>query len=54
MNYNFKIGKGLDDINFYFSVNEIIQLLGKPEKITDYNSPRRCELVARTNGGFFK
>ncbi len=38
MNYNLNIGKGLDYLNFDYSVNEIIHLLGKPKKITDDGS----------------
>ena len=38
MNYNLHIGKGLDKIDFNYSVNDVIHILGKPQKITDTGS----------------
>ena len=35
MNYNLNIGKSLDNINFNYSVNKVIQLLGKPKEMAD-------------------
>ncbi len=32
MNYNFQIGKGIAGINFDFSVDKVIQLLGEPNQ----------------------
>ncbi len=35
MDYNFKIGVGLGKIKFEYSKNQVLKILGKPDKIID-------------------